>query len=210
MSGKLPWNVTICLLICFGSQAHAREIFELRRAKHQDPVNVLYLFARHQGIETNTDGFRKAMKDVLASRDLFTMLSASKGINCKSRLTKLTIADLASISFPACILLVGEGTSEGKWHLLSYVASDHVAIVHGETMVVEQIPISDFRSKWNGNAIVPVDVPSMIAMALRILSLVVSSVIFIQLFHEGFAKCIRKFFRCVCVSRLLRTLAKTL
>lgn len=188
MPNVLRLTLLFLVVLSLGSRCSADNVFEVRRAKGQDAANVLYLFANHQGRDTETEKFFQSAKRVNDSPDLRTMLDSCKQIGCAATMSRLRMYELSRIKLPACVLLNLEGSTVGKWHLLAYVTSDHVGIVRGDSIIVDLVSISDFRSKWNGYTIMAADTSNTSAMALRCISLVVAFVIVIYTLQNGFAK----------------------
>lgn len=199
-SSNNAWNRLLCIKLNYAERAArssltsalivlafmpplclADEVFQVQRARGQDATNIFYLFSKFHRKNTDTNEFFECSRSVSQSPDLRTMSEAFEKTGLSVAVSRVNIDELGKISYPACVLLNHEGSTIGKWHLLVYVASDHVSVVRGDSLIVDLMSISDFRSQWNGFAIMASDHPATSTMALRISSLFVSFGIFIYL-----------------------------
>lgn len=165
----------IVILSLFQCPCYADGPFAIQRSKGMDAVNVLYLFTNHWSKNIEPGEFADSAKLLSDSPNSLTFCQASERLACPARIVSLSIDELSRVQLPVVVHTRGEGSTNGKWHLLAYIAKDHVGVVRGETMIVDLVSLSDFRSEWNGHAIIAVvPVPTELYV-IRVCSLVVSS-----------------------------------
>jgi hypothetical protein len=63
--------------------------------------------------------------------------------------------DLRNPNFPrpAIVFFESAGTRFGDWHLVLYVADDHVGFLAGDAMVIKLVGLEAFRADWSGYAL---------------------------------------------------------
>ena len=143
------------------------------RVPGNDAINSLYMFIRVRGFSKSYETFLSQVQRTRENPTMRSLRDTSSDLGYPAEVVKASFDELLEPTFPtpAVLFFDRSGSEFGKWHLLLHANKQQVAILTGDTMVIDIIDVDRFRTDWSGYALVSRARASAMSIALRCSSL---------------------------------------
>jgi hypothetical protein len=156
---------------------------EIWRMPGNDAVNSLYMFLRLNGYEEDYETFLAQAQSIRDDPTMTSLRNTSRTLGYSTEVVKATTQQVMQPGFPKPAVLFCErlGSATGKWNVLLYANEEHAAVLVGGTMVINLVPVDQFRLDWSGYALTTKIQQSLLGAILRYFSFAVAGLALLSL-----------------------------